>query len=372
LNGNLLLFNLATDADDPVLGFTTHWINRLASYFAAVDVITMRAGRIAVADNVRVYSVGKERGLSEVRRAAEFYRILGVLLATRRYAACFAHMMPLFAAMSAPLLKMRGIPLTLWYTHRQNSRVLEQAARLSDRIVTAASDSFPIANPKLRVLGHGIDVAFFDPDNAVLSDPPPMHGPTLTRTQVMLVASGGYIVQVARLMPIKHQHVLIHAVAKVYGARAVLVGGTPQGQDGSYEHMLRGLAHGLDLGGRIVFVGPQTPEIVREHYRRSVLAVNLSPPGLFDKAALESMAMATPTLVSSRAFDPLLGEYRDLLRIESPDDVDGLAERIDSLLSQDPAYRKQIGRILRQRVIESHGLESLIARLVNVLRTGEP
>jgi len=39
---NLLLFNLATDADDPILGFTTGWLNRLAAHYTQVDVITMR------------------------------------------------------------------------------------------------------------------------------------------------------------------------------------------------------------------------------------------------------------------------------------------------------------------------------------------
>ncbi len=80
---NLLLFNLATDADDPILGFTTGWINRLAPHYEHIDVITMRVGRLAVAPNVRVYSVGKERGYGEARRALEFYRLLiGLLLHT--------------------------------------------------------------------------------------------------------------------------------------------------------------------------------------------------------------------------------------------------------------------------------------------------
>ena len=46
----LLVFNLATDADDPVLGFTTVWLNRLAAYYDAIDVIAMRMGRLDVAE----------------------------------------------------------------------------------------------------------------------------------------------------------------------------------------------------------------------------------------------------------------------------------------------------------------------------------
>src|SRR5688572_14425989 len=93
----LLLFNLATDADDPILGFASGWIRALARHAEFIDVVTMRVGRVHLPANVRVFSVGKERGYSEARRATEFYRILQALLVGRHYDACFAHMMPLFA-----------------------------------------------------------------------------------------------------------------------------------------------------------------------------------------------------------------------------------------------------------------------------------
>src|SRR5215217_951394 len=90
---NLLVFNLATDADDPLLSFSSQWVNRLAARYERVDVITMRAGRLITAENVYVHSVGKEKGYSEARRAVEFYRTLSALRRARPYAACFAHMM---------------------------------------------------------------------------------------------------------------------------------------------------------------------------------------------------------------------------------------------------------------------------------------
>src|SRR5262245_53966635 len=113
-NGNdscLLLFNLATDSQDPVLGFTTQWIRALATKVGFIDVVTMRSGHLDVPDNVRVYSVGKEKGYSEPRRAAEFYRILLALIRRREIDGCFSHMMPLFSAMAGPILRMRRIPL---------------------------------------------------------------------------------------------------------------------------------------------------------------------------------------------------------------------------------------------------------------------
>ena len=371
----LLLFNLATDYDDPVLGFTTLWLNKLAEKYYHIDVITMRVGRLKVASNVHVYSVGKERGYSESRRAIVFYTLLMRLLARHRYEACFAHMMPLFAAMGAPLLRLRGIRITLWYTHRQVSRVLKMAVDASYRVVTAAPDSFPIPTDKLRVLGHGINTDYLHPHPSQVTPIDPLATdtrPRLSRTQEMVVVKGGYIIQVARLMPIKHQATLLHAMADLPDARVVLVGGRPDDIDGDYEHTLRGLAQGLNLGARVVFAGAQPNELVREYYRRALIAVNLSPSGLFDKAALESMAIGLPTIVANPTFDPLLGEHADLLRIDSPEHVAGLTEKLRRLLMMSAIERENIGLALRERVVAAHSLDGLIQRLTNVLRTGEP
>src|SRR5512132_1096345 len=98
----ILLFNLATDADDPLLGFTTRWISALAARVEFIHVITMRMGRLNVPDNVRVYSVGKEKGFSELRRLMEFYRLLFRILREDRIDACFSHMITIFTILAAP------------------------------------------------------------------------------------------------------------------------------------------------------------------------------------------------------------------------------------------------------------------------------
>lgn len=111
----LLWFNLATDLDDPILGFTSAWLRAAARRVEAVHVITMRAGRLELPENVRVYSVGKEKGYSKPRRALEFYRRLCRIINREGVEACFSHMIPIFSIMAAPLLKARGIPLVTWY-----------------------------------------------------------------------------------------------------------------------------------------------------------------------------------------------------------------------------------------------------------------
>ncbi len=351
----LLLFNLATDANDPVLGFTTLWINRLAAHWNHIDVITMRAGRLDVSPNVSVYSVGKEHGFSEARRALEFYRLLLTLLIRHRYAASFAHMMPLFTVMSAPLLKLIHVPITLWYTHRQNSRTLEWATKWADHVVTAAPDSFPINTPKLRVIGHGIDTAFFKPS------PNPAHRETRFT-----------VVHIARLMPIKHQAALIRAAARLPELRVIFVGDVPPEIDAAYKADLETLADQLGARERVTFAGSLDRIGVRDHLWKANAAVNLSPPGLFDKAALESMAVGVPTIVSSEAFRPLLGDHADALMIPAPDDPDALVNRLETLMRMGAADRDRLSADIRARTVAQHSLDGLISRLNNVLKMGEP
>ncbi len=58
---HVLWFNLATDLDDPILAFTNSWIREVAKKVDSVHVITMRLGRVELPENVRIYSVGKEK-----------------------------------------------------------------------------------------------------------------------------------------------------------------------------------------------------------------------------------------------------------------------------------------------------------------------
>lgn len=352
-----------TDESDPVLGFAVGWIRRLAAQCERVDVITMYRGAYELPGNVRVFSVGRERGLSKAARVANFYRHLLRLLAAHPYDACFAHMMPLFAGLAGPLLTARGIRTALWYTHRQRSMQLRAGLAMSWRVVSADATSFPYRTDKLRVIGHGIDTWFYSP-------PPPgplpqNEGGGVTRDDV-----GSLVVQVGRLAPIKHQATTIAAVADTE-ARLALIGGVQADASRDYERGLVEMARALGMEEGCQFTGDAPAAEVREWYRRAAVAVNMSPVGLFDKAALESMACGVPTVVCNSAFAPLLGEHGDLLLTAGPDDVAGLRRRIMRLLALSDAERAAIGWALRESVLREHSLDQLSARLLAVLRTGE-
>lgn len=363
----LLLFNLMTDEADPVLGFACGWIRELAARCEFVDVITMYRGMYQLPPNVRVFSAGRERGLGRPMRVVGFYRHLLRLLRERRYDACFAHMMPLFAGLAGPMLSARGIPTTLWYTHRSRSAQLRLGTAMSRWVVSADATSFPYSTEKLRVIGHGIDCGFYAP-LPPSSTLPPQGGNGVSRPTE--ASELPWVVQVARLAAVKHQAATIQAVAGAE-ARLALIGGVQPGYPRQYEAQLRELIQRLGFEERCQLLGDARAAEVLQWYRQATVAVNLSPAGLFDKAALESMACGVPTVVCNPAFAPLLGDHAPLLLTDGPQDARGLRERLARLFALSAAERTAIGAALRENVRREHSLPAMVERLVAVLRTGE-
>lgn len=352
----LLLFNLMTDADDSNLGFTTDWINALAPHCATIDVVTMQSGRLTLADNVRVFSVGKEKGYGEFRRLIEFYRILFGLLRRQHYDMCFAHMMPLFAAMAAPLLKVWRVPLVLWYAHKSVSLKLRLAEKAAWRVVTASPESFRLPSRKTRVIGHGVDTDLFIP----LSGQCPSQVPF-------------QIVSVGRIAPVKMLEVLIDAVEllqaesqfklKIIGEAAPI--------DRDYAQRLREAVSARKLNDQIVFAGAVSHAQVVGEYQAADVMVNTSNTGSIDKAVLEAMACGLPVITSNEAFQSMLSPWSDLLFIPQ-DAPEKLAYSLLLLQKMSVEERAILGSHLRQMVIQEHSLGRLIGQLIAIFRTGEP
>ena len=348
----LLWFNLVTDADAPVQGFTTDWINVLAQRSTTVDVLTMQAGRIAVAGNVQVYSVGKEKGYSEARRALEFYKLLRQILKERRHDVCFAHMQPLFAVMGAPLLKAANIPTTLWYAHKSVTPKLRLAEKVVHRVVTPSPESFRIDSPKVRVVGHGVDTNRFVPAVA------PEQFTILSVSRIAPVKRIETILAAAKLLTETSLDFRLRIVGNVYP------------QDEAYaRHMLK-LVADYHLSHRVEFVGSIPHHAILPEYQQASVMVNVSSTGSVDKAVLEAMACGLPVVTSNEAFHAMLAPWQDQLVIPM-DAPDALAAKLMDLAQMDAAQRQSLGHDLRQVVIRDHSLDRLADILVSIFQTGE-
>lgn len=346
----LLLFNLATDAADPILGFTSRWIASLAARVESVDVITMRAGLVDLPGNVRVYSIGKERGYTRGRRAAMFYRHLTHILRQHRVDVAFSHMAPIFTVMAGPVLRPRGIPVVTWYAHRQLTATLRLAHHLSSRMVSINPASYPYRHDKLTCIGHGIDTTLFEPAEVAPAGPP-------------------LLLSVGRLSPIKDPLTLVRAVALLrergHDVRCALVGDAPE-RDRAFARQLREDVRAMGLDGVVHFTGALPYEAVGHWYRRCFAHVNGSPADhALDKAGLEAMACAKPSLSSTLAFRETMGHRADHLIFRHGDPAD-LADKLMALLAFSPAELAGIGRELRARLVEMHDLEGVADKLLAV------
>ncbi|MDY0093959.1 MAG: glycosyltransferase family 4 protein [Candidatus Vecturithrix sp.] len=347
----LLLFNLATDADDPVLGFTTHWIHELARQTEYIDVLTMRSGRIAVPANVCVYSVGKEKGYNEPLRVIEFYRILWSLLKHRQYDGCFAHMIPVFAVMAAPLLKFKRVPIVLWYTHKSVTWILRIATCLVDKIVTASPESFRIPSSKVRVIGHGIDTNKFVPNEYAELQQRPFT--ILTVGRLSLSKRVDRLLEAVKLFRQKHLDIAI-------GVN--IVGGPATEEDLKYVAQLQDQVMQSSLSEIVKFLGNIPFQQVVPWYQQADCFVSLSDTGSLDKTVLEAMSCGIP-VIAPPTYAGILGKELASNVISAPE-PNAVCERICFFACMSPAERKTFGRRLRNIVIREHALATIGSRIL--------
>ncbi len=346
----LLWFNLATDENNSMLAFTPRWIEAVAAHVDAVDVITMTKGDYTLPANVRVYSVGKERGFSDPRRAFEFYRILGGLLARHRYDGCFSHMMPLFSVMAGPLLRLVGVPLTTWFAHPALSLQLKVAHALSTHMVASVATAYPWRQDdgKFIAIGQGIDTSVFAPDGAPPDDPPEL-------------------LAVSRISRVKDQGTLVRAAALlrqrgVGPFRVTILG---EAIDAPYTAEVKALVAENGLGD-IVSIRPNLRmEALPEIYRACTVHVNLTPTGFGDKVAWEAMSCARPCVYANEGFHETTGPAREALYFPHGN-AEVLADRLEALLAMTPVERDALGTECRSGVLRLHSLDRLARRILQV------
>jgi glycosyltransferase involved in cell wall biosynthesis len=350
--GSLLVFNLATDADDPILGFTTGWLRALASRWERVDVVTMRTGRIDLPANVTVHSLGKELGYSEPRRAARFYAILFRLLNRHRYEGCFAHMAPLFAAMAAPLLKARGIRTVLWYAHPAGSLVLRVAEKLVDRVFTTAPETFPYTSGKVLVTGQGIDTRLFTPAEARSAN---------KRFSVL---------SVGRIAPVKRLEVLVEALGRIrddgFGAKVTFIGPVLPGDEG-YAARLRRRITEAGLQRTVKWTGPVPPQAMPNVYRRGDVLVSTTATGSGDKSVLEAMSCGIPVVAANEVFARLVRAVAPEIG-RAAGEAQEVADRLREVRALSEKQRRTLGQGLRELVIRHHSLDHFVDQVVVHLR----
>jgi glycosyltransferase involved in cell wall biosynthesis len=316
----LVFLTQSVDPAHPVLAATIPKIRALAERVDEVVVLAQSGGGGGLPGNVQVRTFGAS---SRAQRVWRFERELARALPAD---AVVAHMIPAYVVLAAPMVRARRTPLLLWYTHWKASSTLRAAARLATAIVSVDRRSFPLTSPKVRPIGHGIDVNEF-----ACTD----------RTG----RSGVRALVLGRYSPAKGIETILRAVQQVDGTEVQLHGVALNGLERRHRTDLEKL--GIPLGDAV----PRTQ--VPELFARSDVLVNNMEAGAPDKVVYEAAAACLPVLASNPVFDELFDGFPLLFERDSPE---SLAGRLRWFAGLDEGERAEIGRTLRERVAERHSV----------------
>jgi len=316
----LVFLTQSVDPAHPVLAATIPKIRALAERVDEVVVLAQSGRGDGLPGNVEVRTFGAP---SRAQRVWRFERELARALPAD---AVVAHMIPAYVVLAAPMVRARRTPLLLWYTHWKASSMLRVAARLATAIVSVDRRSFPLASPKVRPIGHGIDVNEF-----ACTD---RRGRNGVRALVL-----------GRYSPAKGIETILHAVRQVDGTEVQLHGVALNELERRHRIDLEKL--GIPLGDAV----PRTQ--VPELFARSDVLVNNMEAGAPDKVVYEAAAACLPVLASNPVFDELFDGYPLLFERDSPE---SLAGRLRWFAGLDEGERAEIGRTLRERVAQRHSV----------------
>ena len=320
----------AVDPDHPVLAAAVPKIAALARRVDEVTVLALTARPGVLPANCRVATFGAP---VQALRGARLGALVARELAVRRPAAVLAHMSPIYALIASRLARPVGVPTLLWYTQWRTNPLLERAVARASVVLTVDEASFPFRSPKVRAIGHGIDVGRFE-----CAEPP-------GRARPRLLALGRYA-------EIKGYAALIEAMREV-DAELVIHGSLETDADRRHKPVLERLAAELD--GRVMLGGPLAPKDVPAALAAADALVSGTRGGA-DKVVLEAGASCVPAFSPAAAFAPLLP---DSLHFD-----DDLPAKLRAFAALPAAARGELGRNLRDRVVREHSVDGWADRVI--------
>lgn len=309
------------DPAHPNLGAAVAMVRALAERVDEVVVFALRAVPGALPANCRVHQIGAS---TQLQRGLRFQSALAREFRPNLF---IAHMSPIYAVLAAPICVPARVPIVLWFTHWRPSATLRLAERVATAVATVDRSSFPFASPKVRAIGHGIDLAEFP------CRPQPAHE-TL------------HALALGRTSPAKALESVLAGVrlAREQGTNVELEirGPSETDEERAYRARL------VELGANVADAVPrgELPQVLAG----TDVVINAAAAGSLDKSVFEACASCVPVLASNPGFASLLP---DELRFDRNDPAD-LARALAAFAAR--TDRESLGHELRKRVEAEHSV----------------
>ncbi len=337
----ILVLTQKVDSNDSVLGFFHRWLHEFSKSFEQVTAVCLQKGSFDLPNNVKVLSLGKEKGVSRLKYVLNFYRY--IWRERKNYDVVFVHMNQEYVFLGWKLWKLLGKKVFLWRNHKKGNIFTRIAVLLSDAVFCTSPGSFTAQFKKTKIMPVGVDSDFF------------RRMPEISRIPQSILLLG-------RISPVKHVDVFVEALTILHSEGQPFVAhiyGNPTPSDKEYFKKIKEVSAELVRAGKLIF-NPEVPNTkTPEIYNAHEISVNLTDAGSFDKTIVEAMLSETLVLVSNPSLTDLLTEeymFKDV-------DAASLAKSLTSMLTMDRSEKEMRGKKLRTAA-EKHSLQNLVRELV--------
>ncbi|PIT89343.1 MAG: hypothetical protein COU27_00835, partial [Candidatus Levybacteria bacterium CG10_big_fil_rev_8_21_14_0_10_36_7] len=327
------------DFDDHLAGFTYKWVRRFSKEVDELFVICLESGNVErLPENVKIV------GLNTKNKIIKFLKFqFFALKFVSKVDGIFCHMNPEYTIAIGPAAKIFRKKIVSWYTHRSITVRLRLLEKIADTVITASKKSFRLSTKKLLVLGHGIDVEAFSPNEETKK-------PKNQKTKKPFT-----ILTVGRISPTKDIESLIAAAGILINKekknlKVLIIGAPGIPEHEQYLQSLREMVISSSLENSVLFLGPKPNKDVVQYYQNADLFVNLSGTGSMDKAVLEAMACESMVLSSNEAFEEILGEKYMVKK----NNVKDLAYKILQIMAMKESDLEAVRMKFRNEVVKNH------------------
>jgi len=266
-------------------------------------------------------------------------------------------MIPMFAVMGWPILKIWNIPIVLWYAHGKSPLTLKIAEKCVKKIVTSSVSGCHLSSKKIEIIGQGIDInRFKSPSNI-------KNRKTIT------------ILTIGRISRIKKLETLLKAISILKKRRPdfpqislLIIGKELTIEDCKYKKELEKLIQNMGIAQDVLFAGAVPFKEIEKTYLECDIFVNTSKTNSVDKVVLEAMACEIPVLTSNIAFKEIFTSEQEKICMFPENDPNALSNKLEEFVLKSREERKRIGESLRDTIKHGHSLEQLSKRIVTVLQ----